>query len=169
MDDGGVGDGITQRSAIAPCRKAIFHEPTPGAPRAAGWPGPKPAPLQPFSEGSDDRGVATVFMCMGAALVLAVTALAIHLGAAVLARQRAETAADLAALAGAALVLQGPDLVCAGVVRVAGANSAMVDSCVVQGTDVLVAVAASVQAGPISGTVVARARAGPVLRITDGG
>jgi secretion/DNA translocation related TadE-like protein len=113
--------------------------------------------------------VATVFMCMGAALVLAVTALAIHLGAAVLARQRAETAADLAALAGAALVLQGPDLVCAGVVRVAGANGAMVDSCVVQGTDVLVSVAASVQAGPISGTVVARARAGPVLRITDGG
>ena len=109
-----------------------------------------------------------MFMCTGAALVLAITAVAIHLGAAVLARQRAETAADLAALAGAALVLRGPDLVCAGVVRVAGANRAIVDSCVVQGTDVLVSVVARVQAGPISGTVSARARAGPVMRITDG-
>ena len=109
-----------------------------------------------------------MFMCMGVALVLVMTALAIHLGAAVLARQRAETAADLAALAGAALVLQGPDLVCARVVRVAGANGAIVNSCVVQGTDVLVSVVARVQAGPISGTVSARARAGPVGRITDG-
>ena len=109
-----------------------------------------------------------MFMCLGAALVLAMTALAVHLGAAVLARQRAETAADLAALAGAARVLQGPDLVCAGVIRVAGANGAVVDSCVVQGTDVLVSVVARVRAGPISGTVSARARAGPVQRITDG-
>jgi secretion/DNA translocation related TadE-like protein len=127
-------------------------------------------PTRPASPavGRDDRGVATVFVCVGAVLVMAVTALAIHLGAAVLARQRAETAADLAALAGAARVLRGPDLVCAGVVRVASANDARVDSCVVQGTDVLVSVVARVQAGPISGTVSARARAGPVQRITDG-
>ena len=147
----------------------MFHEPSRWAPRYAGRSDPRSSQLQHLSEGGNDRGVATLFMCMGAALVLAVTALAIHLGAAVLARQRAETAADLAALAGAALVLQGPDAVCAGVVRVAGANGAVVDSCVVQGTDVLVSVAARVQAGPISGTVAARARAGPVLRITDGG
>ena len=108
-----------------------------------------------------------MFSCVGAALVLAVTALAIHLGAAVLARQRAEAAADLAALAGAALVMQGPDMVCSGVIRVAGANGATVDSCVVQGTDVLVSVVARVQAGPISGMVSARARAGPVLLITE--
>ena len=108
-----------------------------------------------------------MFLAMGAALVIAVTALAIHLGAAVLARQRAETAADLAALAGAARVLRGPDLVCAGAIRVADANGATVDSCVVHGTDVLVSVVARVEAGPISGTVSARARAGPVQRITD--
>jgi len=112
--------------------------------------------------------VATVFVCMGAALVIALTALAVHLGAAVLARQRAETAADLAALAGAAAVLRGPDLVCAAAIRVAVVNGAVIDSCVVRGTDVLVSVVARVQAGPVSGTVSARARAGPVQRITDG-
>ena len=61
--------------------------------------------------------MATVFVCMGAALLVALTALAVQLGAAVLARQRAETAADLpAALAGAAAVLRGPDLVCAAAI-----------------------------------------------------
>ena len=160
---------MANRSGIAHGRTLpAFDEPTRCAPAAAVRQRPRSAQPSPSSDGSNDRGVATVFMCMGVALVLVMTALAIHLGAAVLARQRAETAADLAALAGAALVMQGPDLVCADVVRVAGANGATVDSCVVQGTDVLVSVVARVQAGPISGTVSARARAGPVGRITDG-
>ena len=50
------------------------------------------------------------------------------------------TAADLAALAGAAKVLLGPDVVCAAVVRVAVANGGDVESCSVVGTDVLVMV-----------------------------
>jgi secretion/DNA translocation related TadE-like protein len=112
--------------------------------------------------------VATVFVCLGVALVMAMTALAIHLGAAVLARQRAETAADLAALAGAARVLSGADLVCARATEVASANGVTVDSCVVRGIDVLISVVGQVDAGPLTGTVSARARAGPVRRITDG-
>jgi secretion/DNA translocation related TadE-like protein len=97
-------------------------------------------------------------------VLLAVTGLGLHLGVAIIARQRAETGADLAALAGAAKVLQGPDVVCATVVRVAVANGVDVQECSVIGTDVLVMVSARVGAGPFAGTAAARARAGPVER-----
>ena len=109
-----------------------------------------------------ERGVATVYACLGVVMVLVVTGLAVHLGVAGLARQRAETGADLAALAGAAKVLQGPDAVCAAVVRVAAANDGTVETCSVVGTDVLVTVAVRVGTGVLAGTATARARAGPV-------
>lgn len=110
----------------------------------------------------DDRGVATVYACIGIVVLLAVTGLAVHLGAATLARQRAETGADLAALAGAAKVLQGPDVVCANVVRVAVVNGVEVQTCSVVGTEVLVTVTARAGTGPFAGTASGRARAGPV-------
>ena len=109
-----------------------------------------------------DRGLATVYACLGIVVLLAITGLAAHLGAAALARQRAETGADLAALAGAAKVPQGPDVVCASVVRVAVANRVDVQSCSVVGTDVLVTVTARAGSGPFAGTGTGRARAGPV-------
>lgn len=115
----------------------------------------------------DDAGVATVYACLGIVVLLVVTGLGLHLGAAALARQRAETGADLAALAGAAKVLQGPDVVCAAVVRVAVANGVGVQSCSVVGTDVLVTVSASAGSGPFTGSANARARAGPVDVLSD--
>lgn len=115
----------------------------------------------------DDAGVATVYACLGIVLMLLVTGLGLHLGAAALARQRAETGADLAALAGASKVLSGPDVVCAAVVRVAVANGADVQSCSVVGTDVLVTVSARAGSGPFAGSANARARAGPVDAHTD--
>jgi secretion/DNA translocation related TadE-like protein len=115
-----------------------------------------------------DAGVATVYACLGVVVLLVVTGLGVHLGAASLARQRAETGADLSALAGAAKVLQGPDVVCANVVRVAVANRVDVQSCVVTGTDVLVMVVARAGAGPFAGTAVGRARAGPVEVVGEG-
>lgn len=115
----------------------------------------------------DDRGVATVYACLGVVVLLAVTGLGLHLGAATLARQRAETGADLAALAGASKVLQGPDVVCAAVVTVAAANGVDVQSCAVRGTDVLVMVVARAGAGPFAGSAAGRARAGPVEAISD--
>jgi secretion/DNA translocation related TadE-like protein len=114
-----------------------------------------------------DRGVATVYACLAIVVLLAITGLAAHLGAAALARQRAETAADLAALAGAAKVLQGPDAVCASVVRVAAANGVDVQMCSVVGTDVLVTVTGRAGAGPFAGTAVGRARAGPELVVSS--
>ena len=112
-----------------------------------------------------DRGVATVYACIGVVVLLLVTGLGAHLGAAGLARQRAETAADLAALAGAAKVLQGPDVVCAAVVRLAVANGGDVESCSVVGTDVLVMVGVRVGTGPFGGSASAKARAGPVEEV----
>jgi secretion/DNA translocation related TadE-like protein len=103
-----------------------------------------------------------VYACLGIVVLLAITGLAVQLGAGALARQRAETGADLAALAGAAKVLQGPDTVCASVVRVAVANGADVQSCSVVGTDVLVTVTARAGTGLFAGIGTGRARAGPV-------
>lgn len=111
---------------------------------------------------SDDRGVATVYACLGVVVLIVAMGFAARFGAAVLARQRAETGADLAALAGAAKVLQGPDLVCATVVRVAVANGVDVQSCSVVGPDVLVTAQARAGSGPLAVTATGRARAGPV-------
>ena len=125
------------------------------------------SPQRGGSRRDDDRGVATVYACLGVVVLLVVTGLGVRLGAAVLARQRAEIGADLAALAGATKVLQGPDVVCAFVVRVAGANQVQVLDCSVQGPDVLVTVSATAGAGPFSGTATGRARAGPVEAVSD--
>ncbi len=118
--------------------------------------------------GPPDRGVATVYACLGCVLLLAVTGLAVQLGAGVLARQRAETAADLAALAGAAKVLQGPDVACHSAVAVATANGAATQSCAVTGADVLVTVSVQLRAGPLTGSATGRARAGPVAAVAPG-
>ena len=116
--------------------------------------------------GYRDQGVATVYACLGIVVLFALTGLAAHLGAATLARQRAETGADLSALAGAAKVLQGPDMACAAVVQVAVVNEVDVQSCTVTGTDVLDMVVAHAGAGPFSGSATGRARAGPVAELS---
>jgi secretion/DNA translocation related TadE-like protein len=110
-----------------------------------------------------DRGAATVFACVGVVVLLLVTGLAAHVGSAVLARQRAETGADLAALAGAAQLLRGTGFACATAVAVARANSVDVTGCRADGLDLLVEVTAEVAGGRgFGGTAVGRARAGPV-------
>ena len=107
-----------------------------------------------------DEGVSTVFGAMMVGLLIVVTGVCVRLGGAMLARQQAETAADLGALAGAAEILRGPDAACAEVARVVTANRARLVSCVVDGFDVLVR--AEVAAPAFGGTAAARARAGPV-------
>lgn len=114
-----------------------------------------------------DDGVATVYASLGIVVLLAVTGLGVHLGAVVLARQRAETGADLAALAGASKVLQGPDVTCSAVIRVAIANGVDVQSCLVFGADVLVVVTARAGSGPFGAAATGRARAGPVEVVSD--
>lgn len=94
-----------------------------------------------------------VLLVIGLACVLVVGVITTH--------RRAQTAADLAALAGAQARQRGDDA-CAAATRVAGANGARLGSCRLAGHDVLVAV---VVAAPVVGTDVelpARARAGPL-------
>lgn len=114
------------------------------------------------ARGRSDAGLATVFACVGIACLLGILALAVGLGSAVLARQRAENGADLAALAAAGRVLDGATAACAEAGRIADLNGTTLESCALVGLDVRVVVRARADAGPLSGEAVARARAGPV-------
>lgn len=115
-----------------------------------------------------DRGSATILACVGVMVLLVVTGLAVQVGAAVLARQRAEIAADLAALAGAAQLLRGAEVACAAADVVARANGAQPTGCRADGLDLLVEVGVAV-GGPLGGTAAGRARAGPVAPNGDPG
>jgi secretion/DNA translocation related TadE-like protein len=113
-----------------------------------------------------DDGSATIWVLGCAALLALITAVAVLRGAAVVARHRAEGAADLAALAAAAHI--GLDLAgCAAAAAVADANGAHIQSCVLsQGADarsgaVVVRVLLPVHLpGVTLGSVSATARAG---------
>ena len=107
-----------------------------------------------------DQGVSTVFACLSVGLLMAVTVLGIRLGGAMLAREQAETAADLGALAGAAQILRGPGAACEIAGEVVTANRATMTSCRTDGLDLLIEVLLPAPAW--SGTASAHARAGPV-------
>lgn len=95
-------------------------------------------------------------------VLAAVTVGGVHLGAAVVARHRAQAAADLAALAAAATLVDGTPHACAGATELARMMGTSVVACSVQDLDVVVTVEAVVETGifPI-GPAQAVARAGP--------
>ncbi|WP_428339535.1 Rv3654c family TadE-like protein [Mycobacterium sp.] len=95
------------------------------------------------------------------AVLLTVTGGVAYLGAAVVARHRAQSAADLAALAAAARVPAGAESACAQAVEVARAMRAGTSGCVVDDLDVVVTVEMGAPGGRW-GTARAAARAGPV-------
>ena len=109
-----------------------------------------------------DRGVATVWAAGVIAVLVAIAVLGLHLGQAMVARHHAESAADLAALAGAATVVAGEQYACTQARRVTDRMRVRLVSCHTQEWDVLVDVAAS-PAGWIGnlGSAIGRARAGP--------
>ena len=93
---------------------------------AGGWPaGSRPG----------DRGAGSVLLTAVVALVLSAGSAALGLAGALVARQRAEAAADLAALAGAQALLRGGDP-CTTARRVAAAGRARVVVCEPAGTTV---------------------------------
>jgi secretion/DNA translocation related TadE-like protein len=97
------------------------------------------------------------------AVLLAVTVGGLYVGSAVIARHRAQAAADLASLAAAGGLAGGGDAACAQASSVARAMHTAVTQCVVDGLDVVVAVDAPVALGRIEvGPACAAARAGPV-------
>jgi secretion/DNA translocation related TadE-like protein len=100
---------------------------------------------------------------MAAAVVAVVGSGAVLVGAAVVARHRATTAADLAALAAAVHAVEGRDA-CAGAATIASANAAELTACTTSpGAVVDVTVGVPVRLGRLGVvTATASARAGPV-------
>lgn len=83
-------------------------------------------------------------------------------GAAVIARHRAQAAADLGALAAAGALIAGPDAACAQAAAIASAMRTTVAQCRVDGLDVVLTVHAEVRLGRWGiGPATAVARAGP--------
>jgi secretion/DNA translocation related TadE-like protein len=98
------------------------------------------------------------------AVLLAVTVGGLYLGAVVIARHRAQAAADLAALAGAQSLPAGREQACRRAEAVAGAMSAAVAHCDVEELDVLVTVEVAMRTAGLAGGLGparAAARAGP--------
>lgn len=108
-----------------------------------------------------EAGSATAWAMPALAVLVLVTLLLSHLAAALVERRQAESAADLAALAGAVALQDGRDG-CAAARRVAARNEGELVACSVDGLRVGIRVARTLQV-PLVGEVAigARARAGP--------
>jgi secretion/DNA translocation related TadE-like protein len=97
------------------------------------------------------------------AVLITATCAALYVGAAVIARHRAQAAADLASLAAAGRMPAGTDAACVTASHIAAAMDTTVTDCAVHGLDVLVTVDAAVALGAWRvGPARAVARAGPV-------
>jgi secretion/DNA translocation related TadE-like protein len=109
-----------------------------------------------------DQGAATVWAAGAIVVLVSITLFGLHLGEAVVVRHRAESAADLAALAAAATVVAGEQYACTQARRVTDRMRVRLESCRAQGWDVLVDVVAR-PAGWLAdlGVATGRARAGP--------
>lgn len=109
-----------------------------------------------------EEGFVTVAVVALAAALALVAALVVALASVAVARHRAMSAADLAALAGARHALEGPAVACDAAREVAAAHGARVEDCDVVGLDVRV-VAAVQPPGRLGelGRARAVARAGP--------
>lgn len=111
---------------------------------------------------SGEQGSASVLAAVLVAVMVAAMVGAAHVGAAVLARHRAQAAADLAALAGAAQVPAGAENACARAAQLGQAMASELLDCQIEGLDLVV----TMQTRPRLSTrwlaaATARARAGP--------
>jgi secretion/DNA translocation related TadE-like protein len=96
------------------------------------------------------------------ALILAGVGAAMVVGSAVIARHRAQSAADLAALAAAGRLAEGQNTACGWAVSVAHQMNARATSCAVESLDVVVTVDVDATLGRWGlGVARAVARAGP--------
>ena len=106
-----------------------------------------------------DAGSVIVWVLMTVVILMTVAAAFVAAGTATVARHRARNAADLAALAAAARVWEGEQAACARAEQLSSRNGARLQSCWLDGLDVVVTV--EVAAAGI-GTAQASAQAGPV-------
>ncbi|MFG3051454.1 Rv3654c family TadE-like protein [Kitasatospora sp. NPDC048239] len=114
-----------------------------------------------------DAGSATVWLVAFAVLGCAVFTATLSVGAVIGARHRAESAADLAALAAAGRLLIDPDGGCGRAAAIAAAQAVTVAACTVDREEDTVEVVTEVPVGALPVRLVvrparARARAGPI-------
>lgn len=118
----------------------------------------------PSTDEHPDGGAATLWTLVAACLCIGGTLAALSLGAVFLARARAASAADLAALAAASALGEGRDG-CATAYAVAGEGGSVIVACRIETPTVLVAVSVPVAPGSLGvargASVTAWARAGP--------
>jgi secretion/DNA translocation related TadE-like protein len=111
----------------------------------------------------DERGSATVLAAAMLVVLVVVCLGGVAVGSAVIARHRAQAAADLGALAAAGRLALGADAACAWATSVAQRMGGSVASCVVEDLDVVVSVDVAAELGRWGvGTARAAARAGPM-------
>jgi secretion/DNA translocation related TadE-like protein len=109
-----------------------------------------------------DRGSASVWvLAIGLVVLVAAQAFAV-VGSAMVARHRAQAAADLAALAAAMKVLEGESVACARAAEVSAHNGASLVACRLDGLDVIVTVEVAAAGSVRWGAAQRSARAGPV-------
>lgn len=109
----------------------------------------------------DESGSASVLAAFLVAALVAVAMGAVWIGSAVVARHRAQAAADLAALVAAQRIPEGPAVTCLSAGELAEAMGAALTQCTIERLDVVVTVEVS-SAAPIGGRSLASARAGVV-------
>lgn len=116
-----------------------------------------------MSRPDGERGSGSVWVAAVAGVLAVVGGATVLVGAAAVARHRAESAADLAALAAARSAVIGDPAACAVAARVAGRNGARITGCrVLTGAVVEVTVSVPVRLGGLGRReAIARARAGP--------
>lgn len=109
-----------------------------------------------------ERGAATVAACLALTALLAATLLIGEIGAVIVARHRAQAAADLGALAAAGALSAGPGDACAQAREIGLRMRVRVHTCAVAHWDVTVVAEVCASLGPFGAQVVrATARAGP--------
>jgi secretion/DNA translocation related TadE-like protein len=111
---------------------------------------------------ASDRGSASLWVLGIGLAVLAFAGMVAAAGSVLVARHRAQAAADLGALAGAVRAGEGADAACTRARRVVEANGARLVECRVEVLDVVIGTAADpAGVARVIGTVRAWARAGP--------
>jgi secretion/DNA translocation related TadE-like protein len=114
-----------------------------------------------------DGGLGTVFVLAIMAILLTVLGGTLALGQTLIARHRAASAADLAALAGADRALEGSATACAAAAAIAAEHAARLVECRLAADVVEVTAAVPLPAALRAlGPATARARAGPAHSVT---
>ena len=109
-----------------------------------------------------DRGSASITAAAMMAVLLAITYGAVQVGSAVIARHRAQAAADMAALAAASLLPTGQPVACGKAAALARAMGTTLSDCTADALNVTVTVHAQLPLRlGVSGPARAVARAGP--------